>query len=677
MVVAALGAGLIVGLVGFLALVLLGDVMPKNPATPQGVLFVDFTSVLTVASLAGCFAVLLRLVGRLFGGGRLRGRSTFLAGFVMFAVIAVALGLTLPEPPTVVQSVGKGVDEGTGDLGFEALLVVDPGDPVSRAAIREAASPGALAPLPGPAWHLRWAVATPDPGGEPATEGRWTLRQPFTSDAGAAAKVLRELSPRDAPATATYGRLLSDAISGLGLGWTPAGPEFPLRSSLSADRFEHAIVLFLERLPTDAELDRGVPASERESRRRAEEPCRARRPSGMTFRQCVALFGAPDTGLGSQAPVKWLTVIQQLELDRLEQRTRLLVVTPDTDPARVRAWRSWLPLVGGKLLRASNGDEREHPLALVRSELTESAARPYEQLAFDYRPHLRLDSGEVGAPIDVDEFLARDGPHEGCPGRGSGGCQPITDGYAIVRGGFQHLDLSGGSRSGGDLPHDIDTPGRGRIYFHPVVTERSGDRYRIALDYWWFFRFNVSPVRSQDNCLAGLSISDATCFDHEGDWEGVTVTLDVVHGKPHIAGVTYAAHKGARPLRPGAFKVEDRTHPVVYVARGSHASYPRPCAESHSFLGSCRQDAKLLGRIRLPEGPHDGMRPWAMNDDDTCRPRRCVAPLPVTPSGAPALWNAFDGLWGAAECSFIAKFCVKTEGPPTPARQRRYRHPSA
>ena len=35
----------------------------------------------------------------------------------------------------------------------------------------------------------------------------------------------------------------------------------------------------------------------------------------------------------------------------------------------------------------------------------------------------------------------------------------------------------------------------------------------IHLDYWWFFRFNVSPVATRYMCLGGLAIPEVSCFD--------------------------------------------------------------------------------------------------------------------------------------------------------------------
>ena len=69
------------------------------------------------------------------------------------------------------------------------------------------------------------------------------------------------------------------------------------------------------------------------------------------------------------------------------------------------------------------------------------------------------------------------------------------------------------------------------MYVH--IKEISG---RLYLGYWWFLPFNVSPWRSDVNCLPGFTFSGLTCHDHDGDWEGVTVELSL-HRKPLLGQI--------------------------------------------------------------------------------------------------------------------------------------------
>ena len=59
---------------------------------------------------------------------------------------------------------------------------------------------------------------------------------------------------------------------------------------------------------------------------------------------------------------------------------------------------------------------------------------------------------------------------------------------------------------------------------------------------------------------------------HEADWEGVTVFL---HGTNPL-GVSYSAHQGRRWSQWSSQSTQGATHPIVYVAHGSHANYSAP-----------------------------------------------------------------------------------------------------
>jgi hypothetical protein len=94
---------------------------------------------------------------------------------------------------------------------------------------------------------------------------------------------------------------------------------------------------------------------------------------------------------------------------------------------------------------------------------------------------------------------------------------------------------------------------RNRMYGHAV--QASG---RLWLQYWFFYFYN------DYNLALGVGL-------HEGDWE--MVQLRIRDGEPDLA--VYAQHRRAelRPW-PQVQKVAgDALRPMVYVARGSHASY--------------------------------------------------------------------------------------------------------
>ena len=93
------------------------------------------------------------------------------------------------------------------------------------------------------------------------------------------------------------------------------------------------------------------------------------------------------------------------------------------------------------------------------------------------------------------------------------------------------------------------------VYGHAYRADGGG----ILLQYWFFYAFN-----------------DAFwAFDHEGDWEHVTVRLDGA-GRP--VGAWYARHEDSAPGEWFAWETLAREggHPVVLAARGTHASYAIP-----------------------------------------------------------------------------------------------------
>lgn len=143
----------------------------------------------------------------------------------------------------------------------------------------------------------------------------------------------------------------------------------------------------------------------------------------------------------------------------------------------------------------------------------------------------------------------------------------------------------------------LDSRERARPWSLPPRVTRSGDR--VAIEYWWAFAENRSPSLLDAGCLPVLAVRRWTRFDHDGDIEGVTVFLRA--GRPEA--VFFASHSGGSRrawrdlLRMGS---REGGRPRVFVARGSHWSYPQACATS-----CIRPETGLLG-MSLGEGTHDG-----------------------------------------------------------------------
>lgn len=100
-------------------------------------------------------------------------------------------------------------------------------------------------------------------------------------------------------------------------------------------------------------------------------------------------------------------------------------------------------------------------------------------------------------------------------------------------------------------------------YYHRTTR----DAEYLCLQYWLFYAFNDWATRYQ-----GMN-------DHEGDWEGLYLFFDLDQGGQPVeppAYITYVGHH-SRLTKPWDHPDVSRegTHPVAFVAGGSHATYPQ------------------------------------------------------------------------------------------------------
>jgi hypothetical protein len=160
-----------------------------------------------------------------------------------------------------------------------------------------------------------------------------------------------------------------------------------------------------------------------------------------------------------------------------------------------------------------------------------------------------------------------------------------------------------------------------RIHGH-VARDDDGLRY---LQYWFFYLYN-------DKAFLGLGL-------HEGDWEMVQVTLDAA-GKPKE--MAFAQHTHGQRCGWGAVETKGE-RPVVYVARGSQASYARP------------------GRHKAPLVP----------DVADGNGREVSPTLEVLGDRSPA-WVGWEGRWGSTK----ARTQVESNSPRGPAQHEQWDHPA-
>ncbi len=192
-----------------------------------------------------------------------------------------------------------------------------------------------------------------------------------------------------------------------------------------------------------------------------------------------------------------------------------------------------------------------------------------------------------------------------------------------------HLDLWDAKRAGDGR---TTSEGSQRMLSPiPVYFERSEERHDgrrdLRITYWFFYGLSIPPGPASLTKLVA----------HEGDWERVSVLLrrGTVAGQYIPVSARYHYHDESRVV---PWHAVDRialgadlpTHPVVFSARGSHASYPRAGRYENVF--------KAAGRRR-----------FAVHDVATSCPRcpqwRTWQKL-VDARAQP--WYGFGGAWGRA-----------------------------
>jgi hypothetical protein len=297
------------------------------------------------------------------------------------------------------------------------------------------------------------------------------------------------------------------------------------------------------------------------------------------------------------------------------------------------------------------------------------------ELAERFRPWLMFDSREKWRPLNVD-YMFDEGTQRFCRTEARAvKCEPhpirnVTEFDRLVEGKqagpTSFVDIAGDTTDSYHGPAscrpllDCDRGPRSAIYYH--VTE-SNDRFYI--DYWWFLRFNHFERLGLDKaCHLGPAREAGVCDEHEGDWEGVTV---VTHDEKNIEYVVYAAHKGTfRYSGHPQLQVREKTHPVVYLAEGSHAAYPLACASA------CHQPPALAidGVVEMPEASYDGLAPWGRNAE-SCVPNAagsCLFSLDKQH------WTHWQGEWGAG-CAAACDGVRLANSPHSPGVQQRYQTP--
>jgi hypothetical protein len=298
----------------------------------------------------------------------------------------------------------------------------------------------------------------------------------------------------------------------------------------------------------------------------------------------------------------------------------------------------------------------EHAGTLAMSDAAAAdAASPDAELLRAYQPVLVLHPDEPFQPTKIQSFVA-DSELERFigtsrsqlpldrywavvdPDPGPGELPPSTPDvfYRLNQVGCAAADTLAGkacyaaawsSGSGGDA-----------VYGRVVRREN-----RIVLQYWLFY---------YDNPLLLPPTPVGTFWQsHEGDWEVVNVVLDR-NEQPLEAA--YSQHcSGERMPWPEVEKSpQGSTHPVAYVALGSHANYFAPGA---GVLGTIPIPANCIPaavRSVLPSLPFlhvdDQVLGRAAGGTVVGPPGTGVEPATIHPIDGTA-WSIFGGFWGESE----------------------------
>jgi hypothetical protein len=278
------------------------------------------------------------------------------------------------------------------------------------------------------------------------------------------------------------------------------------------------------------------------------------------------------------------------------------------------------PIAIGTALR-----EAGQPLPAIRDERL-GAADPYR--------HVRCGSTTEYLATDLTRAYHRDGRAPGLP---------LEQGF--------YLDLDHAARRG---HHELDEDGSQTFLRNvPVYVDRQQDSLTgeeraavaaapgqgtaetvVELTYWMLYGLSEPPGPEPA----------MHAFVHEGDWERVTVRLARLGPAaanrflPLSARYYYHQHKRSIPWYAvrrvtGGAGDQGPTHPVVYSAEGSHASYWR------------------AGRYEAVYEPA-GRRLLAVDDDAiACQACPQWQTWKLVLSARAQLWYGFGGAWGKVEGS--------------------------
>ncbi len=338
-------------------------------------------------------------------------------------------------------------------------------------------------------------------------------------------------------------------------------------------------------------------------------------------------------------------------------------------PARVRealACSGRRTLFGRLRPRRAGGVERVPERA--SEELTALLRRHRPVLQYDSLESCRADSVaticEVVAPGRSNSLHRADGSviAAALPGPGEAllsldflGGPRYANGEPARSGDY--LDECGGAHAKDALAiRDRDRAKYADVVYGHARHDRGGG---LWLQYWFFYYF-------EDRGLLGLE-------RREGDWEMVQLRLGPDRA-PEAA--TFAQHRGGERLRWDQVELaltEDGQAPVVYPARGSHASLPRPGSYPAPLLADHNDGLGPRVRPRLEPIADDGPSwvLWPGRWGSTRRREHFEAESPRGPRRQPQWWDPATFHEEAAPWSGRPLAGAAEDAPPAPRLEAR------
>jgi hypothetical protein len=262
-------------------------------------------------------------------------------------------------------------------------------------------------------------------------------------------------------------------------------------------------------------------------------------------------------------------------------------------------------------------------------------------LAQQFEPRLRLTTGERWYPTAVTWYVRQnpkpntDPPfcsaHQ--PGQPSAGCYQLPPPCDTADPG--PCAPSGSSDLA--LYYRYVSPANANPYDHSPPS--TSDPWTL-IEYWVFYDYD------------SLETSAVTQW-HQADWEQVSVLVRRYGNVARPVEVAFSQHCYGARVPAERVRWTDGSHPVVYVARGSHANYPRPISvpvrQLRCSLGVTPRYLGVAGlffssavdgsRLEIPFSYLTGLR----DDADGTRP---LPPLPLVPLRTAHDILSFNGSWG-------------------------------